>query len=346
MTCQVKLHPFMYQFLLLVAGLLFIAACNPAATGEDTPTARPAEPSLEASPTPQPPDPSPTAAPTITPAAATATAIPPAASPTPGESTVIEDILYATAVDPDAQERLLDIYVPGSPGNYPVVLWAHGSNLDKASGKILGRLLSKNGFVAVTIDWQDDVDAQDKIGHFREAMENAECALRLIGSQAERYGGDPERVIWAGYSAGGWLGSLVSFGEGDLQALWDEYAATQEGPPRQVDCAEEAKPAQVTGLVASSTPFFSDFWLETDAVADSAYNLQELKAYTTIGHNPDLKVRLIHGEIDTPSITEGAELFFSALEEAGYDVAHYPQSGGHDPYYQQVIDQILALAEE
>ena len=142
------------------------------------------------------------------------------------------------------------------------------------------------------------------------------------------------------------MGSLVSFGEGDLGSLWDEYAAAHDGPSQKVICTEEAAPAQVSGFVASSTPFFSDFWFETDETAASIYNLPELRAYTTIGHNPDLRVRLIHGRADGRAMTDGAELFTAALEDAGYDVARFPQAGGHDSYFQQVIEQILALVEE
>ena len=325
--------------LLLLAGLLFIVACNPADSSEEAPSSPPAEPTVDASPTPRPPAPSPTAAPTDTPVAATATAVPPTASPTPAESSVIEDVLYAEAIDPAAGDQYLDIYVPGSPGNYPVVLWAHGSNLSKSSGQTLGRILAKSGFVVVAIDWRDDLDSEDQIGQFREALENAECALKLIGGRAEQYGGNPGRVIWAGFSAGGWLGSLVSFGEGNLGSLWDEYAAANDGPSQRVVCTDEEEAAQVSSLVASSTPFFSDFWFETEETAAAVYNLPELRAYTAIGHNPDLRVRLIHGRADGRAVTDGAELFTTALEEAGYDVARFPQSGGHDAYFQQVIEE-------
>jgi acetyl esterase/lipase len=332
--------------LLFLTSIVFVVACNPAATSDGAPSSTPVEPAPEASATSRPPEPSPTTAPTDTPVPATATATVPEASPTPAESAVIEDVLYAKAVDSEADDQYLDIYVPESPGDYPVVLWAHGSNLSKASGRTLGRVLAKSGFVVVVIDWRDDLNAQDQIGQFREALEDAECALRLIGGQAGQYGADPERVIWAGFSAGGWLGSLVSFGEGDLSGLWDEYAATRDGPSQRVSCTDQAAPARVSGLVVSSTPFFSDFWFETEETAASVYYLPELRAYAAVGHNPDLQVRLIHGRADGRAVTDGAELFTAALGDAGYDVARFPQAGGHDSYFQQVIEQILALVEE
>lgn len=340
------MRPLTQQISALVLSLALLVACNsqtadvaPAPTEtvaaeEPSPTVTKTEPSatdiLTATPIPPSPTPEPSSSP----------------SPTPPEYTIIEDVPYASAVGPEARDQLLDIYLPGEPAGYPPVIWAHGNNLDKSSGATLARILARNGFIVLSINWRDQFDDRDWAQFLREALENANCALQFAAAQAEQHGGDPERVIWSGFSAGGWLGSLISFSAGDLAAAWDEYAAVFDGPPQQVNCVEESPPPQVSDLVVSSTPFEADFWFGADENASEDPEISALRTLIAIGNNPELRVRIIHGNADRPEIVEGAELFTTALEEAGYDVARFPQAGPHSPYLEQVLEQIQALVDE
>ena len=49
----------------------------------------------------------------------------------------------------------------------------------------------------------------------------------------------------------------------------------------------------------------------------------------SIGENPDLRVRLLHGETDTVVQYEVSVAFEDVLAEAGYDVRLIPFDGGH-----------------
>lgn len=299
---------------------------------------------VEARPTSPPPTDAP---PTSTSIPATITPIPATITPTRADVTVIEDVEYARAIDPAADDQSLDIYVPGEPGHFPAIIWAHGSDQDKSTGMTVGRVLARQGFVVLAIDWQDGSNDDDYLRALREATEDGECVLRFIADQAEEYGADPEKAIWAGFSAGSYLGSLLSFSEGDIQEIWKAYAAENDGrPARQVQCSVEPEPAEIIGFVANSGPFPEELWFEDAENQDLSEPLELLRESVAIGNNPTLQVRLIHGVRDRTTPLEDAERFFNALEEAGYDVVFFKEQGGHEPFFQQVMDQIMGLVGE
>jgi acetyl esterase/lipase len=252
--------------------------------------------------------------------------------------TVIEDVMYAKAVAPEAEDQLADIYLPVAPGPYPVVIWAHGSNQDRSTGRTLGRILARSGFVVVSIDWRDEATGEGEVQSLREALEDAGCALRLAAEQAEKVGAAPGTAIWAGFSAGAWLGSLVAFGEGDLQSRWQSFAEVSDGPPQQARCLAEAEPASIAGFVAGAGAFPGELWF-----ASEAGPWAELRQFAAIGQNLNLQVRLIHGRNDLTRPLKDAQAFYEALVEAGYDAAIFPQPGGHEPFYQVLIEQVQAL---
>jgi acetyl esterase/lipase len=177
-------------------------------------------------------------------------------------------------------------------------------------------------------------------------MEDAACALRLAREQAEQIGATSEEVIWSGFSAGAWLGSLLALGRDDVHALWEVAATSAGAPPQQVHCVTEAPLPQITGFVGSSGVYPPEHWVEQarDETTESPY--AQLTSFAAIGENPSLRVRLIQGSIDATAPLADAEIFEEALAAAGYDVALFAQQGGHEPYYQVVLAQLQALVQE
>jgi acetyl esterase/lipase len=243
----------------------------------------------------------------------------------------------------------MDIYVPGIPGHYPVVIWAHGSNQDKSTGITPGRVLAREGFVVFSIDWQDgsesrDVDNVPRL--LREVTANGECAMSYAAEQAEQYGGDPQRVIWAGFSAGAYLGSLLAFTEQDYESAWEAFAADHDGQPvPQVECSADAEPAPITAYVANSGGFPEVLWFESAEDQELPEELLALRQVAAIGNNMDLRVRLIHGSFDVTTPLEDAKRFFNALVAAGYDAAFFSEQGAHQPFLLQVVSQIVLLVQ-
>lgn len=273
----------------------------------------------------------------------------PQPTPTQGPAEVAreESVLYVSPIDQLAKQRLLNVYhIPGANEQKPLVIWAHGFGGGRFTDETLAERLAEEGFVVLSIDWQVAMsNPEGDIGVMREATENAECALRFAAENAEQYGADPENVIWAGTSAGAWLGSIISFAEGDLQGEWDAYAAANGGPAQRVECSTDAEPANIMGYVGNAGPYPADFWLGDPSTDECCAGFLPMQMFSAIGNNPDLAVRIIHGRDELVFPIETAERFAAALQDAGYDVKFLPQDGTHVLFEDQIVTQIQALGE-
>jgi len=106
------------------------------------------------------------------------------------------------------QDMQLDLYLPqGAPRPVPVVLMFHGGGW--VGGSPSGARADLEPFLAT--GWAGVTPAYRLAPRDRApaALEDAECALRWVGGHAAEYGLDPERVVVAGYSAGGYLALML-----------------------------------------------------------------------------------------------------------------------------------------
>ncbi|MGN8057704.1 alpha/beta hydrolase [Pedobacter sp. 22163] len=119
------------------------------------------------------------------------------------------DILYylkdTSAVDlyKDSKCRL-DIYYPNSVKDFPLVVWFHGGSLTGGSKEIPKALLDK-GFAVVSVDYR--LSPHVKAPAY---IEDAAAALAWVFKNIERYGGNPDKIILSGHSAGAYLGLMIT----------------------------------------------------------------------------------------------------------------------------------------
>ncbi|MDO7884523.1 alpha/beta hydrolase [Hymenobacter cheonanensis] len=126
----------------------------------------------------------------------------------------------ASAPDFDAKRHRLDIYQPTAKAATPrpVVLFIHGGSWDSGSKddllyKAIGRRLAKNGFVGVVISYR----LAPQVLVPQQADDCARALAWTVAHIAE-YGGDPERLVLMGHSAGGGLAALLATGSDTLLA--------------------------------------------------------------------------------------------------------------------------------
>ena len=121
----------------------------------------------------------------------------------------------------------VDIFAPAqdrspvtsaNPGPRPVIIFFHGGGWFKGSRDtygFTGRAYASEGFVTVVAGYRLVPE-----GRFPVFMEDAAAAVRWTRANIARYGGDPERIVLAGHSAGAhiallaaldpkWLGDMV-----------------------------------------------------------------------------------------------------------------------------------------
>jgi acetyl esterase/lipase len=111
----------------------------------------------------------------------------------------------------DQERQVLDIYAPKDAKNLPVVFWIHGGGWqvgDKSEVKEKPKAFVERGFVFVSTNYRllPKVEMQTI---FRDVAKSIGWVHKNIAS----YGGDPNRILVAGHSAGAQLAALMCIDE-------------------------------------------------------------------------------------------------------------------------------------
>ncbi len=126
---------------------------------------------------------------------------------------VTRNIPYVTS---GHERHVLDVYSPVSAKNAPVVFWIHGGGWqagDKSSVQLKPKLFTEKGFVFVSTNYRllpqfpiDDL--------FRDIAKS----LHWVHDHIAEHGGDPNRILVMGHSAGAQLAALISIDDRYLKA--------------------------------------------------------------------------------------------------------------------------------
>ncbi|KMO69773.1 Carboxylesterase NlhH [Mycolicibacterium chubuense] len=100
------------------------------------------------------------------------------------------------------------LYRPETPGPHPVVLYFHGGGWvlgDSTSDDALCRdLCGRTGAIVVSADYRHAPE-----NRFPAAVDDAVAALAWVAENATALGGDPNRLVVSGWSAGAGLAAVV-----------------------------------------------------------------------------------------------------------------------------------------
>jgi arylformamidase len=123
------------------------------------------------------------------------------------------DIPYAQPAD---QRQVLDVYSPSAAKNFPVVFWIHGGGWqtgDKTSVQIKPQFFMDKGFVFVSTNYRllPGVDMET-------IMRDIAKSIRWVHDHIAEHGGDPNRLLIMGHSAGAQLAALVCIDDRYLKA--------------------------------------------------------------------------------------------------------------------------------
>jgi acetyl esterase/lipase len=119
--------------------------------------------------------------------------------------TVVKDVTFG---DSSIERHKLDIYSPPNAKNLPVVFWIHGGGWqggDKADVHNKPKGFCDKGFVFVSTNYRmlpDNVDMSIII-------QDVAKGLGWVHKNIQNHGGDPQRIIVMGHSAGAQLAAIV-----------------------------------------------------------------------------------------------------------------------------------------
>lgn len=216
---------------------------------------------------------------------------------------------YRRGVDRDIAygehpRQRLDVYAPAGASGAPVVVFAHGGSFHRFSKDVhalIGAAFRRRGMVAVLPNYRLHPEFA-----YPSFVEDLAAAVGWARANAARFGGDPERIVVAGHSAGGIMAALLAL-DGPLYGL---------------------SPGAVRGVVSLSAlydyehpNYITPLWLEimggVEAFHTAAQPLAVLRAGDLAGVPP---LFVVHGRRDHLIPLTNARRFVQTAEAAGLDV--------------------------
>jgi acetyl esterase/lipase len=121
-----------------------------------------------------------------------------------GAARVARDVAYA-----EGPRRRLDVYAPrASAGPLPVIVFIYGGSWnsgDKDDYEFVGAALASRGFVTVLPDYRLVPEVR-----FPGFLEDCAAAVRWVSDHVNEYGGDPQRIVLVGHSAGAYNAIMLA----------------------------------------------------------------------------------------------------------------------------------------
>lgn len=200
----------------------------------------------------------------------------------------------------------------------PVLIFTHGGSWqagDPADYGFIGRAFVPKGFVVVLVGYR-----LGHLGVYPAMLEDTARAVQWTHENIAQYGGDPDRIVLAGHSAGAYNSVMV--------ALDQRWLSESRSGGKSMD------PKAIAGVVGLSGPYdFHPFDSESTINAfGGAANPEATQAlpYVRADVPPML---LIHGEKDSLVGLHNSRDLVRQINEAGgiATLMTYPEMAHNDP---------------
>ena len=273
--------------------------------------------------------------------ARTDTTAPACVFPRPAPAAAYTAFPRLTYLQVGAESVKLDLYVPKSPADPPLIVQIHGGGWHGGSGAqplmaYNARVLAGQGFAVASLDYRL---VKDGANVFPASLQDVRCAVRWLKAQSRSYGYDPKAIGALGFSAGAnlaaLLGTAASTG-GDFDT--PSCAAKHESPSVRSVAAFYAPTdlADTAGLPVKTNELVAQYLGGNMAAARRASPITYVSATST-------PFFLAHGSHDNLVTVAQQTAFVAALRAARVQVDYRELPGlghGFDPFDTHLQDQV------
>ncbi|MEM7739301.1 MAG: alpha/beta hydrolase [Pseudomonadota bacterium] len=203
-----------------------------------------------------------------------------------------KDIAYG-----ELERQKLDVYMPTGEGPHPVLVFVHGGSWyygSKDDYPWLGRRFASEGYVTAIINYR----LSPAFGYDEFVADTAK-AVAFVHNEAERWGGDPEKLFISGHSAGAYNVVQVALAPEFLEA--------------------EGKSTDIIDAVAALAGPYSFLPLDSDTTRDAFGQADDLEATQPVNRlsadAPDMI--FLHGADDDVVVPKNSTEMARLLTELG-----------------------------
>ncbi len=262
----------------------------------------------------------------------------PAGPKVPEGVTVHRDIAYVT----DGHERQkLDLYIPDTGENLPLIIWVHGGAwLGGSKERYAPMEYLKSGYAGASINYRLSQHAI-----FPAQIEDVKAAVRWIRANAKTYRLDPNRFAAWGSSAGGHLvamlgtaGDITEFEVGENLEVSSQVQAVVNyfGPTDFLQMDAHRLP---DGLVHDA-PDSPESKLVGGPIQEHEDRVARANPITYVS-KADPPILIIHGDQDKLVPYHQSLLLKEALEAVGAPVTLYRvEGGGHGGFKDPKVPEL------
>lgn len=214
--------------------------------------------------------------------------------------------------------RLLDVYTPDTPGDYPVIIYVHGGGWNSGNKELYALVAQKlvpRGMVVVVPKYALYPDAT-----YPQMVSDVAAVVAWSSQHIAEYGGNPQRIVVGGQSAGAHLSAM---------AVLDAQVFATAGVDPAVVCGYYG----ISGVYDISAQFaYEQSFGRTAPVMTAVMGGPTAFAATSPMHairSGLPPMLLVHGDADETVPVQMTIDFATALREAGVDVTQiiYPERG-------------------
>ncbi len=231
---------------------------------------------------------------------------------------VTRDIPYA---DPAHERQVLDVYRPERGGPGPVVVWIHGGGWqtgDKREVALKPKLFTERGLVFVSMNYRllPSVD-------MGAIVDDVGRAVGWVHEHIGEYGGDPNRLLLMGHSAGAQLAALVCTDHRYLRAEGVPPTAIKgcvavDGDTYDIPAIIELEETR-RRLHGFEMPTFG----HRQKFGNDPAKHRDFSAVTHVAPDKDIAPFLILHVAEHPDTSAQARRFEAALRDAGVRVTRF-----------------------